>query len=364
MSWRRWLSMLIVMTAALAAVGCSTGGKPVDEEGGLRITDSTGHQVTLEDEPERIAVAGKATVMVQDAVYLFEEARDRVVALENRRQSAYGFLPVVDPAFDSKQLLEMNSGAEQIASVDPDLVIMKNFMAESLGTPLESLDIPVLYLDLETPDAFYQDITVLGYIFGNPERAEEVIGFYRERVGQVEKLVSGLALEKTPSVLVLEYSDRGGETAFSVPPVSWLQTQMVEIAGGDPVWSDLEASGGWTIVTLDQIASWNPDQIFVIDYQGQADQVVEGLSGAEIWRELDAVQNDRLYAFAFDFYSWDQPDTRWILGLQFLAARIHPELQNDIDLQSQVAAFYRTLYRMDEETFQQEVLPLLRGDLP
>jgi len=363
MNYKKIFGMIFMLLVVLTAAGCA-GGSELLGDGELVITDSTGHQLTLEGEPTRIAIAGKATVMVQDTVYLFEEAEERVVALENRRQSAYGFLPLVDPEFESKQLLEMNSGAEQIAAVNPDLVIMKNFMAESLGVPLEALDIPVLYLNLETPTAFYEDIGVLGEVFGNQERAEEIISFYQERVDKVEVLTGDLEEAQKPSVLILEYSARGGETAFSVPPVSWLQTRMVELAGGDPVWSDLEASGGWTVVTLDQIASWDPDQIYLIDYQGEAAQVAVELYDADIWSELDAVQNNRFYAFAFDFYSWDQPDTRWILGLQWLATKIHPEVQGKIGIQDEVFEFYQTLYRMEKDIIQEEVLTLLRGDVP
>jgi len=361
---KRKQSFLLVFALALILVGCSTLG--VEAPGGdvMQVTDSTGHTVTLKELPERAAIAGKATVMVQDAVFLFEAAEERVAALENRRQSAFGFLPVVVPNFEEKEFFEMNAGPEQIAAVNPDLVIMKNFLRESLGSSLESLDIPVLYLNLEKPEVFYQDITALGEVFGNPERAEEINSYYQERVEKVQDLTADLEEGEKPSVLILEHSDRGGEVAFSVPPVSWLQTTMVEMAGGKPIWKDLEASGGWTVVTVDQIASWDPDQIYILDYQGQAEKVTKELAEDELWSNLRAVKNDQLFAFAFDFYSWDQPDTRWILGLQWLTTKVHPELAEQIDILDEVDQFYQTLYRMDQETIEAEVVPKLTGDLP
>lgn len=355
-------SLLIVIF--LLITGCSTVPDGGQSGSRVQITDSTGQTLVLDEVPRRIAIAGKATVMVQDAVFLFEEAEDRVVALENRNQSAFGFLPVVVSDFEEKEFIEMNAGPEQIAAVNPDLVIMKNFLKDSLGASLESLDIPVFYLNLETPEAFYQDITALGELFANPGRAEEINRFYQERVELVESLTADLSSETKPSVLVLEYSDRGGETAFSVPPVSWLQTRMVETAGGTPIWKELEVSGGWTVITLDQIAAWNPDQVYIIDYQGNAAEVTERLRENELWSSLKAVENDHLYAFAFDFYSWDQPDTRWILGLEWLATKIHPENAPKIDILEQVEEFYVTLYRLDQETIAENVIPKLTGDLP
>jgi len=353
---------LILVLLTLFAAGCALTPDiaPGGEE--IEITDATGHQVTLPDTPQRIAIAGRATVMVQDAIYLFEEASTRVVALESRNQSAFAFLPVVDPGISDKEILEKNVGPEQIAVVNPDLVILKSFMAESIGEPLEQLGIPVVYLDLETPEAFYRDIEVLGQVFGAADRADEINDYYQARVDAVEAMVSGAADQ--PSVLTLRYSEDGGEVAFSVPPSSWLQTRLVETAGGRPVWKDLEGGSGWTVVNLEQIAAWNPEQIFLIDYAGGASDITAQLKNNPLWMGLRAVQEDQLYAFGYDFYSWDQPDTRWILGLQWLATRIHPDLTEDLDILAEVDSFYQTLYFLDQETIDREVLPILSGDLP
>ena len=356
--------LLISVMILVFLTGCRVLPGVSPSEKNIEITDATGHVVTLEGVPERIAIAGKATLMVQDAIYLFEDAIQNVVALENRNQSVFSFLPVVDPGISEKEIFEKNVGPEQIAAAQTDLVIMKNFMAEQLGDPLEQLGIPVVYLDLETPEIFYQDIAVLGQVFGKPDRADEIIGFYQDRVSRIKELVSGVGSDQNPTVLILEYSDQGGEIAFSVPPVSWLQTTMVEIAGGSPVWKSLEISGGWTIVNLEQIAAWDPDQIFIIDYSGNASAVKADLITNPIWSNLRAVQDNQLFAFAFDFYSWDQPDTRWILGLQWLATKIHPDLTAEIDIMEEVYSFYSDLYNLEPGVIDSEIVPRLTGDLP
>jgi len=287
-----------------------------------------------------------------------------VIALENRNQSAFSFLPVIDPGLDEKDIFEKNVGPEQIAAVQPEVVIMKSFMAEQLGEPLEQLNLPVVYLDLETPEAFYLDLDVLGQVFGNPDRAEELIEYYQSRVSKVEGLVDGVSEDQKPNVLVIEYSVDGGEVAFSVPPISWLQTKLVEIAGGYPVWKSLEVGGGWVVVNIEQIAAWDPDIIFLIDYSGNATEVVQSLAANPIFSNFRAVKEDRIFAFPYDFYSWDQPDTRWILGLQWLATKIHPDLTGDIDILAEVTTFYQDLYGMDQEIIDTKVLPILTGDLP
>ena len=36
---------------------------------------------------------------------------------------------------------------------------------------------------------------------------------------------------------MIQYSEEGGEVAFEVPPAEWIQTRLVELAGGTPVLS-------------------------------------------------------------------------------------------------------------------------------
>ena len=352
---------LIFLVGILLVSACSVLPSPSQP---LEITDSTGHTAVLDGVPERVAIAGKATIMVQDAIYLFPEAIEVVVALENRNQSAFSFLPVVDPGLEDKDIFEKNVGPEQIAAVHPEVILMKSFMAEQLGEPLEQLSLPVIYLDLETPEAFYLDLEVLGQVFDNPDRAEDLINYYQERVSKTEQLVASVAEDQKPTVLVIKYSDSGGEVAFSVPPVTWLQTRLVEIAGGNPVWKDLDDGGGWVVVNIEQIAAWDPDIVFLIEYSGIALEIKQNIIANPILSNLRAVKNDQLFAFGYDFYSWDQPDTRWILGLQWLATKLHPDLTTDIDILAEVNSFYNELYGMDQDTIDTEVLPRLTGDIP
>jgi iron complex transport system substrate-binding protein len=104
--------------------------------------------------------------------------------------------------------------------------------------------------------------------------------------------------------------------------------------------------------------------IFLIDYAGNASEIAVQLRSNSLWQNLRAVEEGQLYPFGYDFYSWDQPDTRWILGLQWLATRIHPDLTGDLDILAEVNSFYGSLYFLDQETIDREVVPILSGELP
>ncbi|MFP4345020.1 MAG: ABC transporter substrate-binding protein [Anaerolineales bacterium] len=326
----------------------------------ITVTDARGREVTFEEPPRRIVIAGRANFMLNDAVYLFPEARERVIGLAEATQET-DWLDLIDPGIDEKARFPFDAGAEEIAALNPDLVLLKSFMAEPLGNAVEELGIPVVYLDLETPEQYYRDLAILGALFDAPERAAELTAFYQNSLDEIETALEGLEEEEKPQVLLMHYDTRGDEAAFKVPPESWIQTWMVEFAGGRPVWEN--SGGGWNVVNLEQLAAWNPDKIFVISYFTDVDGVAAMLQSDPLWQSLEAVQAGELYAFPKDYYSWDQPDSRWILGLKWLAQRLHPESFAELDVMEEVYTFYEELYGIDRPAVDEVIVPRLQGDV-
>jgi iron complex transport system substrate-binding protein len=236
-------------------------------------------------------------------------------------------------------------------------------MADTLGSALEALQIPVVYVDLETPEQYFRDVAILGQLLGNEARAQEIQAFYQSRLDQVAAGTEAVSDAEKPRVLLLQYSNQGGEVAFNVPSASWLQTIEAELAGGAPIWKEAAKAGGWTVVGFEQIAAWDPDRIFVIAYGADAAQVVEELKGDARWQSLRAVRDGQIYGFPGDYYSWDQPDPRWILGMVWLASKIHPDRMADLDMMSEISSFFGQMYGMDEATIQEHVLPVLKGNV-
>jgi iron complex transport system substrate-binding protein len=332
--------------------------------GPIDITDALGRSVTFAAPPRRIVIAGHALFMVADAVYLFPEASSRVVALGNTVQNARSFIAVVDPGYGSKIVLADSAGAEEIAAARPDVVLMKSSNADTLGKPLDALGEKVVYVDFETPDQYSRDLTTLGQLFGDQARAQKLISYFQGQTARVTSAVAGIPVSQKPQVLMLYYSNKNGTVAFNVPPLGYVQSIEVQLAAGRVAWKDAQLGNGWTTVTLEQIAAWAPDQIYVIAYSGDVSRVVDTLKADPQWQALKAVRQGAIHGFPGDYYSWDQPDPRWILGLTWLAATIHPDRFADLDMSSEVRSFYRDLYGMDDAAYDNYVKPYLSGDLP
>jgi iron complex transport system substrate-binding protein len=367
--------LVVVLLTGLLLSGCgvtatpeATGtpaaeAAPTAGTGGLTVTDALGRTVKFAAPPQRIVVAGKATLTIIDTLYLFPEAKDRVIALSIGKQPVGDFLSLVDPKWEQKTILGVDAGPEQIAPLKPDAVLMRSALADTLGRSLEALKIPVVYVDLETVDQYFRDVTTLGDLLGNDRRAGDIVAYYQSRLDRLVRSLEELPGEEKPAVVVVQYSAQGGEVALTVPSASWLQTNEVEIAGGIPAWKEAAQGGGWTVVNFEQIAAWDPDQIFVVSYQGDSAAAVEQLKADAQWRLLRAVKNGQIYGFPADVFSWDQPDPRWILGVTWLAVKMHPDQFPELDFRQEIVDFFEQMYGMDQTTIEQQILPQLKGDV-
>jgi iron complex transport system substrate-binding protein len=370
---RSSLFFIIMLLANLMLHACGTTSSEAPAEssppafteqaGGLVVTDALDRTVEFAAPPQRIVVAGKSSLTIVNTLYLFPEARQRLVALVVGQQPIGDFISLVDPTWDQKTILEVEAGPEQIAPLHPDVVILRSFMAEKLGQPLEQLGLPVVYVDLETPEQYFRDVSILGQLLGNEARVEEIRTFYQSRMDRITQALDGLADAQKPRVLLVQYSDQGGEVALNVPSASWLQTAEVELAGGVPVWKEAAQGGGWTVVNFEQIATWDPDKVFVIHYKADAAGVVAQLKANAQWQAVRAVQNGEIYGFPADIFSWDQPDPRWILGVTWLAGRMFPDRFPRLDMTQEVLAFFGQMYGMDEAAIKAQILPILKGNV-
>jgi iron complex transport system substrate-binding protein len=309
--------------------------------------------------PERIVMGGRAVTMVADAVYAFPEARPRVLAVGGTDQGLGTFLKLVDPAFKETPALQRQSGVEAYAAFRPDLVIAKAPMRSQIGAGLDALGIKALYINLESPEDYYKELVELGRVLGNPARGAELVGYYKDVVARsAAAFASGEGGGAKLRVLVLQSA---GE-AFQVPPESWIQTRMVELAGGIPVWRGANPGSGWARVGPEQIAAWNPDVVFVISYNQDVSRVAEGFRTDPRYSMLEAVRSGKVWGFPQDFLSWDQPDARWGLGLLWMTNRLNPGRLAGYSAEAEARRFFRLFYGLDDAVFNQEILTRFKGD--
>jgi iron complex transport system substrate-binding protein len=327
------------------------------------ITDGLGRQVVIKSELSRIVIVAKQAPMLINFLYLFKTASQKLLALEKRAQTPEDYLKLVDPNIEKKYLLEKGASAEQIVPLNPDVVILKSSMRNTIGKPLEDLSIPVVYVEFENVDQIYRDIRVLANILNEPKRGEEIIANYQTIFQQIQQKVLSNSNSKNPSVLILQAVATDQKYVFSIPAANWLQTDLVEKAGGMPVWKESNQSGGWTDVNMEQISVWDADMVFIVNYQGNAPEIVLKLKNDQIWQNLKSVKNGNIFAFPYDYLSWDQPDPRWILGYGWLAYKLNPQKFSGLEMESLIINFYENFFLMNETTIQEKIIPKIADNI-
>ena len=357
------LCLLLLTCWSAAASAATKGGLP--QTTAFDVRDVTGMKVSFARLPQRIVVVGQGPFMPMHLLYMFPECRERLVGYEEKFKNTDTFLPFVDPQFSKKVALATNPGPEQVAALHPDLVVMKGSTPTPLGESLAVLGIPVVYLGMEDPERFLQEVDTVGVLFGNRPRAAEIRQFYQTRLDRLKSRVEGVKPAGKPRVLVMEYNDRGGKAAVQVPGKSWTQTIQAQRAGGNPVWLEAtQASEGWTITNFEQVAAWDPDKVFIIPwFTLDPKEVLASFRTDPRWRLLKAVKGNELYIFPSDIFGWDSAEPRWILGMTWMATRIFPDRFKDVDMKQEVYQFFERMYAMEKSIIDTAVMPkiLLEG---
>ncbi len=355
-----FFSFLILTTGIAFATGLPEEESTVTEEA-IVVTDALGRSVELSEPPQRIVLAGRAVLMIADAVYAFPGAGSRVVGVGRIDQGRGNFLRALDPRYGEKTILERNVGPEQVAALSPDLVIIKTFMRETLGRGLEEIGVPVIYVELETPEQYARDLVTIGSVLGEPERAEELVAYFDRERERIESAVANVPPASKPRVLFAYVRPDETGLAFDVPPPGWIQTGLVHMAAGDPLWARDVTGRGWIRVNLEQVVRWNPEVLFVVSYRNDIGAIVERLQADPLFTGITAFSEGRVYPVPVDYYSWDQPDVRWILGLTWMAQTLHPDRFEGDYLESALYRFFQTVYAMDRAETDRIIVPLL-GD--
>lgn len=312
--------------------------------------------VSATDTP-RIVCWGKGSSLVLDTLYMFPEAQEYIVAMGN----GGGFQQLLDKNYSEKAVLEMEIQAETAAAFNPTHIILKSYN-EKAAASLKELGIPTILIGMESPEQYDTDLGLIGEMFGNKSRAEELKAYFKDERQEVINITEPIATKDKPTVLFLYYSMKGGNGSIMVPPGDWLQTRMVEWAGGEPVWEETVLGDSWQVISFEQIALWNPDIVFLVSYHGDAEAAKKEYLSNPLWQMLNVVKNDKIYTVPCDFLSWDQPTPRWVMGLNWMGTKLHPELFTSERLDQKLYQFYNTAYGLSEADVDENIFTVIKGD--
>ncbi len=301
----------------------------------MSVVDDLNRTVRLRVPVHRVV----STIRIVSSFLLQFNVKDLLVGVDSTMANN-PFYASIDPWLRNVTVVatgKRNINLEEIIKLQPDIVFAKNYQRPLLQSIEDKVNI--VYLDLETPESFMHDLLLVGKILGQEDRALSLKNYYENLLGMVENKTSNLPESSKPKVLFIYYK---GENSYNIPPTHWIQYYMVRLAGG----RIYRVNGtGWTMISTEQIISYNPDIVFITAYHGLKPRIaVEKFMNNTLLSVINAVKNHRVYPVPFDGEPWDIPTPKWILCTVYMATKIHPELFSNINMTELTIQFYTKVY--------------------
>lgn len=306
-------AVVFILALALALSFAACGGKDKTQETAsaqgeqgkdgqtvypYEAVDYKGNTYTIEKEPERIVCVAPNITELLFAL----DAQDKLIA-----RSDYCDYPTEALELESVGALQ-TPDVEKIISLDPDLVIVTDFIDEQVTEKLSDVGISVLMVsDVENLTQVYDMMAMVGAAINKNAQAEELIDEMKATVSEVEEKVAGLEM---PSVYyVVSY----GEYGDAIPGGDTFMHGIITAAGGENIGKDIS---GWSI-NLEEIIEKDPDIIVLPSYYDGAFQT------ADHYKDLTAVKEGRV--FVIDSNMVDRQGCRNGEAVRILAEIFHPE---------------------------------------
>lgn len=180
------------------------------------------------------------------------------------------------------------AGVEQVAALDPDLILAASYTSADVVKQLIEIGFPVVRLEaFSSIDGIKENIRTVGRTVGASKKAEEVIAGMEHRLQDLAERIS--SIQERPGVL--SYSP-GGWTAGSETTFH----EMVVRAGG----RNLAAESGLTghkKLSLETIITLDPEVIILSAWQPEASDFLEKIRMHPALAHLSAIREKRVYVF-------------------------------------------------------------------
>jgi iron complex transport system substrate-binding protein len=226
--------------------------------------------------PRRIACLTEETT---ETLYLLGQ-QDRIVGV-----SGYTVRPP-EARLKPKISAFTTAKPEKILSVEPDLVLAFSDLQADIVAELVRRGANVMVFNQRSVEEILDMIGTLARLTGVPERGEALVAELRAGLEAIARRAA--EFRKRPRVFFEEWKDP------LISGIRWVE-ELVEIAGGDPIFPELRREQGakGRIVDPSEVAARAPEVIFASWCGRKVDQAaIRGRAG---WDAVPAVRDEHIY---------------------------------------------------------------------
>ena len=360
MKLKKLIALAMSACMVFAVAGCSSAStedensqetQETDETqtGTRTIVDHTGAEVEIPEELDRVVIS---SILPLPSVYcFFKGSTDGLIGIHPSSMAAAenSYLTTVYPEIADVDTSFVENGEiniEQLMALEPDVVFYsasntdEREMYDNAG--IKAIGFSTTMSDYNSVETFANWIELLGDIYGESEKADEIIEYGRTVEAEVLAKTSELTDEEKPRVLILFNYGNGQITTSGS---NFFGQYWIESAGGINVAAELD---GQPEINMEQIYEWNPDMIFITNFSSvlPEDLYNNSIEGND-WSQVKAVQEKQVYKFPLGMYRWFPPSSDTPLTLMWVAKTIQPELFSDIGMDAEIKDYYQKYYNVE-----------------
>lgn len=345
MNLRRGLCLLLALFIFVSI--CFTGCEKIvkNSENTKIVVDMMGREVRIPEYPERIVCLYAATAHMMTLVGKTEKIIGAPGGIKRDILLRTKYPDIINVASPAE---EGSINAEELVRLEPDLVLVRRSIVESLSESekLDKLGIPYVVVDFYSIEDVQKSIRIIGEIFDKQEICDDYIAYMNEMLSMVEERIKGIdesekirVYHSTNNTLVTD--TRGG-----------ICDEITHIAGVVNVAIEVETVFGFSTkdTTIEELYKWDPDAIIVNEYYA-----VQYIMMNKKWEGLAAVQNNNVISLPLGISRWcHQGSIEPHMGVLFIAWKFYPERFSDIDIKAIINDYYTRFFEieMDEELIE------------
>ena len=341
---KKSLSIILAVAAMLAVIvsaGCVTTDSPQSGEGMVTITDAFGREVTIPENPEKIAVVGSGSMRyfmylgLDTDMFVAVDAQDGRLYSYSFEQRPYA---LAHPELKEKQAVGPTKGVvdnEKLLMSGAEVLFMggsTSSNAEVANEIQEKTGIPVVMFyvgNYVTDSEEIQDsLLMLGEILGKEQRAKDLIAYFDAVEDDLQKRVKGLSADETVYVGGVAYN---GVHGLDGTDPTYYPFAVLNLKNAASAVSSVSQTG-YAQISKEKLLEWDPDFI-IVDLAtltaAEGGALVE-LKNDPSYKELTAVKNNMVYTVN-PHTAMNVNHETTLANAYFIGKLLYPEQFEDID---------------------------------
>ena len=345
---KKLLALLLAVVMVLSLMACGTKKKEEDPNATRSVTGSTGREVEVPVQIDKVALSGPMAQIV-----LFALCPDKLVGVSNAWSKEaqeylgekYFNMPQIGQLYGGKGELNLETLLQSGAQVVIDVGEPKGSTKEDMDSLQQQTSIPFIHITADT-ESYPAAYRMLGDLLNMKDEAQ-TLAAYCAKIYDRTVSIAG-SVEKANVLYVT------GDAGQNVIASGSYHAEILDLLTNNlAVVDDPSSKGTGNEVSMEQILTWDPDVVVFAP-----ESIYATVQDDAAWQSVTAIKNGAYYEVPFGPYNWMgfPPSVQRYLGMMWLSKVLYPDATAQYDLFDDVHEYYELFYHCDLTRAQYDAL--------